>query len=182
MRGLLSELGASEEHNAASMALCAVSDHGRLGALRVRTTGQPFADPRTAKFSLPLHVELDNMGAMVRAFKEDRETLRQLLLMLYGFTALGGPQPKCTFVTDDYALSVAKFFGPEQPDWMPRAEVLFTTLALAAGLHTVQLRLLHPVFSPVVFSPRFDREPAGRRIPYLSARSPLHACAPAPSI
>ncbi|HEX5285583.1 MAG TPA: HipA domain-containing protein [Polaromonas sp.] len=175
VRGLLSELGASDEHNAESMALCAVSDHARLGALRVRTPGQPFADPRTAKFSLPFHVDLDNMGAMVRAFKEDRETLRQLLLMLYGFTALGGPQPKCTFVTEDGALSVAKFFASEQPGWMPRAEVLFTTLALAAGLRTVQPRLLHPVFSPVVISPRFDRDPDGRRIPYLSARSLLKA-------
>ena len=133
--------------------------------------GQPLADPRTAKFLLPTDVDLDNMGTMVRAFKEDRETLRQLLLMLYGFTALGGPQPKCTFVNEDGALSVAKFFGPEQPDWMPRAEVLFTTLALAAGLHTVRPRLLHPVFRPWVISPRFDRDATGGRRPYLSARS-----------
>lgn len=38
------------------------------------------------------------MAAIVRAFKEDRETLRQLLLTLDGFTTLGGPQPKRTFV------------------------------------------------------------------------------------
>ena len=111
------------------------------------------------------------MAAMVRAFKQDWETLRQLLLMLYGFTALGGPQPKCTFVTEDGALSVAKFFASEQPGWMPRAEVLFTTLALAAGLHTVRPRLLHPVFRPWVISPRFDRDATGGRRPYLSARS-----------
>lgn len=175
VRGLLGEMGACDDHDAASVALCAVPDHARLGALRVRAMGQPLADPRTAKFLLSTDVDLDNMGTMVRAFKEDRETLRQLLLMLYGFTALGGAQPKCTFVTEDGALSVAKFFGPEQPDWVPRAEVLFTALALSAGLHTVQLRLLHPVFSPVVIGHRFDRDPDGRRIPYLSARSLLQA-------
>lgn len=171
VRGLLGELGACDDHDAASVALCTVPDHARLGALRVRAMGQPLAEPRAAKFLLPTDVDLDNMGTMVRAFKEDRETLRQLLLMLYGFTALGGAQPKCTFVTEDGELSVAKFFGPEQPDWMPRAEVLFTTLALAAGLHTVRPRLLHPVFSPWVITPRFDRDYTGGRRPYLSARS-----------
>lgn len=64
----------------------------------VRASGKPSADPRIATFSLPFHVDLDNMAAMVRAFKQDRETLRQLLLTLDGFTTLGGPQPKRTFV------------------------------------------------------------------------------------
>ena len=36
VRGLLGEMGACDDHDAASVALCAVPDHARLGALRVR--------------------------------------------------------------------------------------------------------------------------------------------------
>lgn len=173
--GLLDELGASDQHSPDSLALCVVSDHARLGTLRVRAPNQPLADPRKAKFSLPTHVDLDAIAGTVRAYSENRETPRQLLLLIYGFTALGGVQPKCSYVAEDDSLLVAKFFGPEQLDWMPRAEVLFTTLALAAGLRTIRPRLMHPVFSPIVISPRFDRDHSGRRIPYLSARSLLQA-------
>jgi serine/threonine-protein kinase HipA len=169
----MSLLGTADGQDSQTMALCAVPDHARLGALRVSALNQTPADPAPTKFFLPFACDIEHMGAMVRAFLDCRETPRQLLLLLYGFSALGGAQPKCSFVSEDRPLSVAKFFGPEHPSWMPRAEVLFSTLALAAGLRTVQPRLLHPIDSPIVITSRFDRDQAGRRTPYLSARSML---------
>lgn len=154
--------------------LCAVHDHCRLGALRVRPrspedawVGQPI--------ELPTYVDLDTMQEAVMAFELDKANLRQRRLLARSATALGGRQPKVSFLMEGGMLGVAKFARATDRYPVVQAEMLASQLAKAAGIRVVDVQLKRLRHGPALIAQRFDREANGRRKPYLSARSLLLA-------
>jgi len=154
--------------------LCAVHDHCRLGALRVRPQGKKVSTlPPTIE--LPSHVDLDVMFTAITAFEQGEADPRQLGLLLSSATSLGGSRPKISFLQDNGSLAVAKF--PSVSDTYPvtKAEALVSQLAKVAGLQVVEVRLQHHGRGSVAITQRFDRRAGDGRQPYLSARSMLLA-------
>lgn len=154
--------------------LCAVHDHCRLGALRVRPrspedawVGQPI--------ELPTYVDLDAMQEAVLAFELDKADPHQRQLLAHSATALGGWQPKVSFLMEGGMLGVAKFARATDRYPMVQAEMLASQLAKAAGIWVVDVQLKRLRHGPALIAHRFDREANGRRKPYLSARSLLLA-------
>lgn len=156
-------------------ALCAVPDVARLGALRIYPTNRPPPDIQWGKFLLPRIADLGAIANAVKAFELGQDDLRQLLLLLYCATSLPGSRPKCTVVQDDGQLAVATFSGASDTAPMARVQVLIAQIAQAAGIDVPNHKLGHPVFRPFVITPRFDRTPAGERVPFMSAQSLLLA-------
>lgn len=152
-------------------ALCAVLDTGRLGALRIHPSSASPADTKTEERLLPRRSDLQAIADAVAAFERGQEDERQLLLLLYCATALGGSRPKCTYVQDDGRLGVAKFPSVVDSCTINRVEVLTMHLAKAAGIKVVDVSLMHPVSAPFAVAARFDRAANGERRGFLSARS-----------
>lgn len=154
--------------------LCAVHDHCRLGALRVRPRspedawgGQPI--------ELPTYVDLDAMQEAVLAFELDKADSHQRQLLAHSATALGGWLPKVSFLMEGGMLGVAKFARATDSYPVVQAEMLATQLAKAAGIRVVDVQLKRIRHGPALVIERFDREANGRRKPYLCARSLLLA-------
>lgn len=153
--------------------LCVVLDIARLGALRVAPYGQPLSDAKAERFLLPVQGDLNGMADAVRAFEQGTEDLRQLLLLLYATTALGGERPKSAWFDSQGRLALAKF-GSVSDTWaVNRGEVLAMHLAKEMGIDVVDVKLLNPVNNPILVALRLDRSERGGRIPFLSARSLL---------
>lgn len=174
-RGLLDAFRQPGADPGPSDLLCTVLDTCRLGALRVHPSGAPSTDAEAEKLLLPRRSDLEAIGVAVAAFERGQEDLRQLLSLLYCATALGGFRPKCTYIQDDGQLGVAKFPSVFDASSVNRVEVLTMHLAKAAGIKVVDVSLMHPVSTPFVVAPRFDRSPNGERKALLSARSLLLA-------
>jgi serine/threonine-protein kinase HipA len=150
--------------------LCIVHDHCRLGALRVRPSGTPRTNNAANQLLLPRDSDLQQMLSAISAFESGTEDDRQLMLLLYGATSLGGDRPKCSFRQDDGTLALVKFPSVFDVHPVTRAEVLATYLARAAGIHAVEAKLMLLMYAPAVVVRRFDRE-SGKRRPYMSAAS-----------
>lgn len=174
-RGLLDAFRRPGTERGAMDGLCTVLDTCRLGALRVHPSKELSTDTAAEKRLLPRRSDLDGIGAAVAAFERGQEDLRQLLLLLYCATALGGSRPKCSWIQEDGQLAIAKF--PSVVDAFPvnRAEVLAMHLAKAVGIEVVDVKLMHSINAPILLAPRFDRPSSGGRSPFLSARSLLLA-------
>lgn len=159
--------------SSALMSLCAVHDHCRLGALRIRSRHAGLASSGKL-IDLPTHADLAAILEASAAFERGHADQRQLKLLLSSATALGGSRPKICFVQEDQTLAVARF--PSVFDGYPvtKAEVLGAMLAKAAGIHVAEVKLQHPVHLPVAIVQRWDREEGGRKH-YLSAKSLLLA-------
>lgn len=156
------------------LSLCAVHDHCRFGALRIRPRHPGWTSSENP-IDLPTHVDLAPMLEAIAAFERGHADQRQLKLLLSSATALGGSRPKICFLQEDQTLAVARF--PSVFDEYPvtRAEVLGSMLAKAAGIHVAEVKLKQPVHLPVAIVQRFDRGEEGGRLAYLSARSLLLA-------
>lgn len=155
--------------------LCAVLDVARLGALRVVPHREVRTDRLMDALMLPCEGALGQVEAATRAFEVGEEDQRQLLLLLYCATALGGARLKSTWIDGNGRLSMAKFDIGLETLSLNRAEVLAMHLAAAAGIDAVRVRLLNPVLRPILVGERFDRTEVGERRPFLSARSLLLA-------
>lgn len=154
--------------------LCAVHDHCRLGALRVRPQGRRVSTlPPT--IDLPTHADLDAMFTAVNAFEQGDADCRQLDLLLSSATSLGGSRPKISFVQDNGSLAVARFPSVSDKFAVTRAEALAYQLAWAAGVQVVEVHLKHCGRGSVAITQRFDRREGNGRQPYLSASSLLQA-------
>lgn len=154
--------------------LCAVHDHCRLGALRVRPrtpedawVGQPI--------ELPTYVDLDAMQEAVLAFELDKADPHQRQLLAHSATALGGWQPKVSFLMEGGMLGVAKFARAKDRYPVVQAEMLASQLAKAAGIRVVDVQLKRLRHGPALIAPRFDRDAIGKRKAYLSASGLLLA-------
>lgn len=164
----------TELESSALISLCAVHDHCRLGALRIRPRHAGWASSGKL-IDLPTHVDLAPMLDAAAAFERGHADPHQLKLLLSSATALGGSRPKICFVREDQTLAVARFPGVFDEYPVTRVEVLGSLLAQAAGIQVAQAKLQHPIFLPVVIVQRFDRGEEGGRLAYLSARSLLLA-------
>jgi serine/threonine-protein kinase HipA len=137
--------------------------------------GDAPTDVTAERKLLPGHCDLGAIAAAVAAFERGQEDLRQLLLLLYCATALGGSRPKCSWIQENGELAVAKFPSMHDHPAVNRVEVLAMRLAHAAGIVVVKVQLQHPVHAPFMLAPRLDRGAHGGRRPLLSARSLLLA-------
>ena len=172
-RRLLDVFRRPEGDTESTDSLCAVLDTCRLGALRIRPRAEQETDATAERFLLPRRSDLDAIGAAVAAFERGNEDLRQLLLLLYCATALGGSRPKCTWIQEDGHLAVAKF--PSVLDAFPsnRIEVLMAHMAKTVGIDVVDVEQMHLINPAPLLAQRFDRTRDGARKHFLSARSLL---------
>jgi serine/threonine-protein kinase HipA len=174
-RGLLDTFGRARGDRTDRHTQGTVLDTCSLGALRVCPIGEAPTDATAEQKLLPRRCDLGAIADAVAAFERGQEDLRQLLLLLYCATALGGSRPKCSWIEEKGELAVAKFPSMHDHPAVNRVEVLAMRLAYAAGIVVVPVQLQHPVHAPFVLAARFDRTAEGGRRPFLSARSLLLA-------
>ena len=149
--------------------LLGVSDITRQGNLRFAEADGPFLDPYEAVprlVSLPrLLASADRVGA--EAGLDDLAAVKTLLDA--GSGSLGGARPKASVRGDDGALLIAKF--PHAADaWDVMAwEKTMLDLAARCGLRVPVNRLVKVGPRNVLLMERFDRQPGGIRVGYISA-------------
>jgi serine/threonine-protein kinase HipA len=182
-RRVIARAHAKERHRNPSLGplteldyLCAVDDHSRIGALRLRDAGKRYlrsveAGQRTA----PPFLELEHMLLASRAVEMSRESAEDLKYLLGKATSLGGLRPKCSIVDDDGALALGKFPSVSDERSVTRGEVLALRLAQLAGIEAATARVVIVQGEPVAVVRRFDRTTEHARIPYVSAATLLQA-------
>lgn len=158
--------------------LLGVADLSRQGALRLRhvSTTEPtapsgaFVDPHTV---VPTLIELPRLLAAADAAERDPDDQTAVKDLLdAGSGSLGGARPKAS-VRDGDQLMLAKF--PHHDDtWDVMAwEATALDLAERAGIAVPRRRLTRINRRAVLILDRFDRTPAGLRLPYISAMTLL---------
>ena len=155
--------------------LLGVHDATRAGALRFsgREDG-PFDRPGTSS-ALPRAADLVRLLAAVRAHEEGRETESQRRLLIACGQLLGGSRPKASLRRDDGRLLIAKFPSLGDTRDMQRWEALALGLARDCGIEVPAFTLARVGGESVLLVERFDRTPAGERIPFVSAFGLLEA-------
>lgn len=153
--------------------LIGVSDLTRMGALR-------FRDPGTGAW-LSEDEAVANMHELPRILQaarryEQHEATDEDIAYLNGIaTSPGGARPKANIVTDNGTLALVKLPHSKDADFdVERWEAVALTLAEDAGIRTASFTLgVTDGRKAVLISERFDRDPAGYRIPYISAYTAL---------
>lgn len=151
--------------------LLGVSDLTRQGALRLRRSDDgPFVAPGT---EVPKLLELPRLlraaEAVVRDADESDTAVKVLLDA--GTGSLGGARPKATVRSDEGRLLIAKF-PHHHDDWdVGRWEKTALDLAELAGVDVPARRVAPIGRGSCLLVERFDRDPRGGRIPYLSGLS-----------
>lgn len=154
--------------------LAGVDDRTRIGALRFKDTEEgPFLT--TTGKPVPPLIALPRLLSATDRIERDEETEEDLLLVLAPGTSLGGARPKATIRDANDRLLIAKF--PKQDDdWpIPTWEAVLLKLAGQAGLDVPLWRLEVIAGKPVLLVTRFDRDPKGKRVPFMSAMTALDA-------
>lgn len=156
--------------------LCAVDDHSRIGALRLRDASKRYlrcveAGQRTT----PALLELEHMLSASRAVEMSKESVEDLKYLLGKATSLGGLRPKCSILDEDGALALGKFPSVKDERSVTRGEVLALHLAQLAGIEVASARIVAVHGEPVAVIRRFDRTAVQARIPYISGSTLLQA-------
>ena len=154
--------------------LLAVDDASGVGALRF--ADEAGALQRTAELgrrTAPPMIELPRLLASSHAFETDRETAEDLEYLRGRATSLGGMRPKCTVVDLEGRLAIGKFPSARDERAIPKGEVLALHLAAKAGILAAESQLIDSDGSAVALIRRFDRDPLGNRIMYISAATML---------
>ncbi len=154
--------------------LLAVDDVSRVGALRFRDEDGVFqrAQEEGRRTTPPL-IELGHLLRASRAVEANKETAADLAYLRGRGTSLGGMRPKCSVIDDDGALSIGKFPSITDEHAVTKGEVLALTLARNAGIDAAASRIVESDGLPVALIRRFDRQPNGQRIMYISAATML---------
>ncbi len=156
--------------------LLGVADIARLGALRFRRVGQDvFQSPLRSGYGVPPFLELPRLLSVTERVLRDEETDDDLLLLFAPGSSLGGARPKASVADKDGHLAIAKFPRDDDDYSIETWEDVALRLADMARIRTAGHRLEQVAGKPVMLSRRFDRDDAGRRIPFLSAMSMLNA-------
>ena len=154
--------------------LTLVEDRNRLGALRFTEDGGEHFLAESAQ-AIPPIIQLGRLLSATTRILNDKERDDDLRLVLAPGASLGGARPKATVIDADGNLTIAKFPSPSD-DWpVPRWEMTAMTLARAAGINVPNFALHKVQNRPVLIKRRFDRDNAGRRIPFISALTALGA-------
>ncbi len=155
--------------------LLGVRDDLRQGALRYRHAGgdEFVADEHAG---VPALLQLGALLDAAEALERDDPSSQQLRLLLRGGSSLGGARPKAHVIGTDGRPAIAKFPSPNNDDWdVIRWEYVALELARWAGIVTSDHRLERIDGKPVILLRRFDRQPNGKRIGYVSAMTLLSA-------
>jgi len=156
--------------------LLAVDDFSRVGALRLRDAeGHWLAGSHDGQRRAPPLLELKRIYQSSQSVERGQETAEDLRYLQGKGTSLGGMRPKCSIVDEDGWLSIGKFPSMNDARSVTRGEVLALKLAALAGIDTPSARIVCLDDAPIAVIRRFDRDAAGRRIPYQSAASMLGA-------
>jgi serine/threonine-protein kinase HipA len=154
--------------------LAAVDDFSRIGALRLVDAEGQFLGSG-ARYRTPHLVDLGKIAAAARKVEEGAETTADLEYLQGKATSLGGLRPKCTVVDENGALAIGKFPSVQDERSIVRSEVLALRLVAHAGCRASVARVVTMEGAEVAVIRRFDRNPDGARIPYLSGGSLLQA-------
>jgi serine/threonine-protein kinase HipA len=156
--------------------LCAVDDHSRIGALRLRDASKRYLrSVESGHRAAPPSLELEQMLSASRAVEMSKESAEDLKYLLGKATSLGGLRPKCSILDDDGALALGKFPSVSDERSVTRGEVLALRLAQHAGIEAAAARVVVVQGEPVAVVRRFDRTVEHARIPYVSAATMLQA-------
>jgi serine/threonine-protein kinase HipA len=153
--------------------LLLVEDETRMGALRFRIANEETFLNRAERPVPPL-VSLPKLLGAASRVTADRESDDDLRLLLAPGSSLGGARPKASVRDNDGRLLIAKF--PSQADdWpIPRWEATAMDLAARAGVDIPDWHLEQVARRPVLMMQRFDRDPSGERVPFISALTALN--------
>lgn len=154
--------------------LTLVEDINRLGALRFAESGtRDFL--ATTDRPIPPLIRLGQLLSAATRVITDKESDDDLRLLLAPGASLGGARPKAAVLDNSGHLMIAKFPSPTD-DWpVPRWEAVAMELARAAGIHVPAAELHDVLGRPIFVMQRFDRDEAGRRVPFISALTALGA-------
>ncbi len=155
--------------------LLAVDDISRIGALRLLDeNGVPQRNPATNECGIPPLLDLGHIFRASQAVERENETAADLAYLQGKGTSLGGMRPKCSVIDHDSTLCLGKFPSIADERAVTKGEILALRLASGCGINAAQGRVEYVDDTPIALIRRFDRE-AGRRIPYVSARTLLGA-------
>jgi serine/threonine-protein kinase HipA len=152
--------------------LLAITDHTRIGALRLRREDEDTFDHDIGQYRVPPLIQLPAIVDAANAVQSNTETAEDLRLLLNEGSPLGGARPKSAVADNDGTLAIAKFPKPDDDRSIPHGEVLAMTLAVHAGINAATARIVDVAGRPVALITRFDRRD-DQRIPFLSAMSLL---------
>ncbi len=156
--------------------LCAVDDHSRIGALRLRDASKRYLRSVAAgQRTTPALLELEHMLCASRAVELSKESAEDLRYLLGKATSLGGLRPKCSILDEDGALALGKFPSVQDERSVTRGEVLALRLAKLAGIEVASARIVMVQGEPVAVIRRFDRTAEQARIPYISGATLLQS-------
>jgi serine/threonine-protein kinase HipA len=151
--------------------LLGVSDHMRMGALRLSEAGKPDVF-LAAHEDVPKLVHLEEIENASRRLEGNRETAKDLAELLRPGSSLGGARPKAA-VEDGGTLWIAKFCSLSDTERETSREAAMLDLAGQAGINRAEHRILNPTGNrPILLVRRFDRV-RSRRIPFMSAMTML---------
>ncbi|MFC4236001.1 type II toxin-antitoxin system HipA family toxin [Thalassospira xianhensis] len=155
--------------------LLGVDDAARMGALRFRDENGNFCSTRAEEAgTAPPRVHLDQLIHSSQAIERDEETERDIQYLEGNGTTLGGMRPKSSIQDDEWGLCIGKF--PSAGDTKPvtKAEILALKLAAMAGMDVAEGKVVRTeAGNDVAVIRRFDRDDAGRRKLYASAKTML---------
>jgi serine/threonine-protein kinase HipA len=154
--------------------LLRVGDFTRQGAFRFSLEeGGEFLSPQKAD-SIPPLISLGKLLNAAIRVTANKESDRDLQLLLAPGSSLGGARPKASVIDNHGRLAIAKF--PQADDTWPvtRWEAVALELAGHSGIPVSDWRIERIDSRSVLLLSRFDRDGA-KRIPFLSAMSMLGA-------
>ncbi|MBK1710753.1 type II toxin-antitoxin system HipA family toxin [Marichromatium gracile] len=147
--------------------LLGVSDHMRMGALRLSLAETP-GEFLALTTDVPKLVHLRALEAAIERLEQGVQTDTDLALLAQPGSSLGGAHPKAA-IEDKGKLYIAKFQSRLDTERVGAWEATVLDLAGAAGLRVAKHRLLNANGErPVLLVERFDRQQGGR-VPFASA-------------
>lgn len=155
--------------------LAGVDDETRMGALRYKDNPPDKTFLSASEQCIPPLIRLRALLNASSRVAAEKETARDIKLLMKPGSALGGARPKATISDADNRLLLAKF--PKADDQWPWTVWESVTLSLAkrAGIAVPEHRIERISLKPVLMLRRFDRRANGTRIPFLSAMTALDA-------
>jgi serine/threonine-protein kinase HipA len=154
--------------------LLGVRDDLRQGALRFRSGVGPFLAAGDA--GVPALTDLPELLDLAARAESDTADLPDLQRLFRVGSSLGGARPKAHVRHPDGRIAIAKFPSANHDTWNVMAwEKVALDLAARAGIDVPVSRLLSLAGRNVLVVDRFDRNAAGERIGYVSARTMLEA-------
>ena len=169
--GRLVQSRVNNSHLSESDFMLGVSDHMRMGALRLSHAEKPeiyLAD----NTDVPKLIHLRELEVAVHRLEAGKETSVDLAIIAQPGSSLGGAHPKAS-IEDNGALWLAKFQSNTDTERISLWEATMLVLANKAGICTAHHRILNTNGDrPVLLVKRFDRQ-NGQRIPFMSAMTLL---------